>query len=90
VPWATSFFIVSVPGAQHAVEFRKRDSAARSTIGGNSSNLSLSSQTVGQYSVAMSFFEMALKIREESLGERHMDTGLLYNNIGACYDMLNR
>lgn len=38
----------------------------------------------------MSFFDTALNIREDSLGERHMDTGLLYNNIGACYDMLNR
>ena len=66
------------------------DSASLETKCGNPSNLSFSWQTVGQYSVAMSFFDMALKIREESLGERHMDTGLLYNNIGACYDMLNR
>ena len=29
-------------------------------------------------------------IREETVGEMHMDTALLYNNLGCCYDMLNR
>jgi len=32
----------------------------------------------------------ALMIREETVGEMHMDTALLYNNLGCCYDMLNR
>uniref|UniRef100_A0A7S0W2T5 Uncharacterized protein n=1 Tax=Hemiselmis tepida TaxID=464990 RepID=A0A7S0W2T5_9CRYP len=45
---------------------------------------------LGQHTVALSFFQTALKIREAAIGERHMDTGLLYNNIGACYDLLDR
>lgn len=43
-----------------------------------------------QYQVALNFFDKALGIREETVGEMHMDTALLYNNLGCCYDLLNR
>merc|ERR1719409_1056922 len=43
-----------------------------------------------QYRVALNLFEKALSIREETLGDLHMDTALLFNNMGCCYDMLNR
>ena len=39
-----------------------------------------------QYPVALNFFEKALSIREGTLGDLHMDTALLFNNIGCCYD----
>lgn len=45
---------------------------------------------MGQYRVALNFFEKALSVREDTLGDLHMDTALLFNNIGCCYDMLNR
>ena len=43
-----------------------------------------------QYGVALSFYEKALDVREQTLGDLHMDTALLFNNIACCYDMLNR
>jgi len=43
-----------------------------------------------QYTVALNFFDKALAIREETLGDVHMDTALLFNNIACCYDMLDR
>ena len=43
-----------------------------------------------QYAVALSFYEKALDVREQTLGDLHMDTALLFNNIACCYDMLNR
>jgi hypothetical protein len=36
---------------------------------------------MGQPAVALSFFQRARDIRERTLGELHMDTGLLYNNM---------
>ncbi|KAJ1490251.1 hypothetical protein T484DRAFT_3369180 [Baffinella frigidus] len=45
---------------------------------------------MGQPSVALTFIQRARDIREASLGELHMDTGLLYNNMGACFEMLDR
>mmetsp|Transcript_10625 Transcript_10625/g.35558 ORF Transcript_10625/g.35558 Transcript_10625/m.35558 type:complete len:965 (-) Transcript_10625:237-3131(-) len=45
---------------------------------------------MGHYQFALLFFKKALAIRQSALSEVHMDTALLYNNIGACHDMLDQ
>ncbi len=42
------------------------------------------------FSASQPHLRRALRLRLEGLGEAHPDTALLYNNLGCCYDMLNR
>ena len=39
---------------------------------------------LGQLSMALTMWEEAAEIRKQTLGDRHPDTGLCYNNIACC------
>ena len=43
---------------------------------------------LGEYDKALEFYNKALEIRKEVLGEKHTDTAMSYNNIGAVYENL--
>ena len=40
---------------------------------------------MGEYAKALSYFEKALSIRQQSLPPNHPDLALCYNNIGLLY-----
>jgi tetratricopeptide (TPR) repeat protein len=42
-------------------------------------------RNVGEYSKALSFYEKALEIQQESLPPNHPDFAMSYNNIGGVY-----
>ena len=48
------------------------------------SNIGAAYYQLGSIGMALDFYDQALAIREQTLGRRHVDTGLLYNNKACC------
>ena len=43
---------------------------------------------MGEYSKALSYYEKALEIQQQSLPPNHPDLAEFYNNIGSVYDSM--
>ena len=78
-----------IPPAEEAVKIAKRK-ASPLRLASYCDNLGWLYHLQGRYAEAVPLFKQALTLRQELLGDRHLDVGSSLNNLAALYDSQGR